>query len=179
MNFAGYILSAVAVLSLLGGVFGVGFVKGIRNEADRHAEFRREVGVASERVRLENERLLGLAQRNAAEVKAGYSRALADLDRDYASRLAGVRRDHTGAACAVSTDAGATGGTDAAAQEPGPGAAGEAPQFTEFEAACFALERDAAADALQLIWLQEWAARMHEAQQPGGAADAPATTVVR
>lgn len=178
MSPLAYLAAAMSALALAAGIFGFGFLKGVRDEADRHAEFRREVGVASERVQRENERLLGLAQRNAAEVKAGYSRALAELDRTYASRLARVRRDAS-AACAVPADAGATGGADATPSESGPGATNEAPpQLTEFETACFALERDAAADALQLIWLQEWAARMRDAQQ-GGATDATTADVGR
>lgn len=151
----GMIWSAVAALGVAVAVFWFGFLKGTQHEADRHAELYREIAVAGERIRIEGERRLRLADEHAAAITAGYSAAVRDLDRDYASRLDRVRREFGSCSRALPAAPEPTGRIDGAPASDLPATVEQAP--SEFEAACYAIERDAAADALTLAWLQEWA----------------------
>lgn len=160
MSPTSIIIAVLAALLVLGAAGGVGYLKGVQHESDRHAEFRAEVARLNALGRAAAERRADLALRDSAEVAAHYQGALADLDRGYASRLGRLRRANASCAGAVPADAEPAQGVDGTAPEYGPGAGTPAPGPAEFEAAALAIERNAAADALQLMELQAWVERV-------------------
>lgn len=165
MSPTSIIIAVLAALLVLGAAGGVGYLKGVRDESDRQAEFRAEVARVNALGRAAAERRFELAQRDAAEVAAHYSRALGALDRDYGSKLARLRRDNASCAGAMPAAAEPAAGVDDTPAKPGPGAGAPAAGLSEFEAAALAIERNAAADSLQLMALQEWVRRVCVVEQ--------------
>jgi len=148
---------AVIGITLAAALAVGAYVKGREAGLERYYAFKAEVEVANEIIARENQQRVEEAQANTVRVAEIYADHAADIERSYVSRLR-----HARSSCAaVSADPGPTERPDGAAEEPGVGA-------PTFEAICHEIERDAAADALKLIWLQEWVGRVCVAGERNG-----------
>lgn len=153
-----YIIAAALFVAALAGAAGAGYMKGVQHESDRHAEYRAEVegamAAVAERARL----LAEQNERNAREIKAQYAVAASSLAAGYNSRLDGLRGQLDSCQGRLPSADSATARADATSTGDLSAAAG--PASASFENVCRETERDAAACALTLVWLQEYVSGM-------------------
>lgn len=140
---------AIIGVTVLVMVAGVAFIKGRESGLEKYHAYKTEVETANAIIAEQNAERLRVAEANTAHVAEIYHSHGAGIARDYRSRLRQARRDCAG----VPADPVAAAEPDAAAKEPATGAA-------SYEAICEQTERDAASDALQMIWLQDWVMRV-------------------
>ena len=142
-------LGVVAIAAV--GAFAYGFSLGLGWNADDLAEcegFVKEMEAANVRVAEANRIKIEQAEQTTREVANAYVRNSDRIERDLVSRLAGLRREASN--CATSAlVAASTASPDEAPTKSGASA-------KSFEATCFEIERNAAGDALQMMWLQHW-----------------------
>lgn len=144
------ILIAVGIACLSGGI---GYVKGMQHESDRHAQFRAEVAATSAKLQAENAARLREAEQATRDAAAQSDVAIAGLAAGYHSRLNRVRREAASNCATVPA-------TSSAAAKPDGAAADPRPDPGTFEAACQRLESDCARTTLTTIWLQDWVLRV-------------------
>lgn len=151
----------LALAALIVAAGGAGYVRGIRSEADRHAEYIEQITAASTKLEAENARIKRESKRITMETAAGWAAAV-----DRQRRTPTVRV--LGADCSPATlpaIPGSTGIPEPAAVERGPGPGRDAPQEIPVEQCESRLNR-AVEDAAQVMWLLDWAASQREASTP-------------
>ncbi len=151
----------VALAALVAAAAGTGFVSGIRSEADRHAEYDKELTAENAKLEAENVRIKRESKRINVETAAGWAVAVDRQRRAPAVRL-------RWADCSPATlraIPGSTGSPEPAAVERGPGPGRDAPQEIPVEQCESRLNR-AVEDAAQVMWLLDWAAAQREASTP-------------
>jgi hypothetical protein len=153
-----YMLLGMA--ALVAASVGVGYVKGMNHEADRHTEYVRQVTEANARLEAENARIKRETTRINQETTAGWAAAVDHLRRNPVR----VRGADCGAAKSVAVSSSA-GQPQQDAAERGLGAGLSTPIEIPAEQ-CEARLNAAARDAAQVMWLLDWAAAQREATIP-------------
>lgn len=151
----------LALAALIVAAGGAGYVRGIRSEADRHAEYIEQITAANGKLEAENARIKRESKRIDAETAAGWAAA---VDRQRRTPAVRVR----GADCSPATlraVPGRTGSAEPAAGERGSGPGRDAPQEVPVEQCESRLNR-AVEDAARVMWLLDWAAKQREASTP-------------
>lgn len=147
------------VLAVLGmATFAAGYIHGLRAEADRHAGQMAEIAQAGATQTANSRAETARRQQTTQEIAHDYQSAQARLaarpvpalSPDHSLRLAAANHSSSG----VSADAGARSEADGNAAERSFGPAGG----PAFESEDFI--RSCAADAQQVMWLQEWIERV-------------------
>lgn len=156
MNQRGFVLpsplmavSIVAGVLLLGNIMWFRLYQGARDDL---ITYRANVEAAQATIAAENARRVAEARKETADVANHYASVVGRLDGEYRSRLGGLRRQASNCATLPLVRESAA-LPDGAAEEPVSGS-------TAFETECFAVERRAAHDAGQLIFLQDWVKRV-------------------
>jgi len=140
---------AIIGVTVIAMTAGISYVKGREHGLAKYHDYKATVETANAVLAEQNAERLRSAEANTAHVAELYSSHGAGIARDYLSRLRKAQRDCAG----VPATAGPTAEPDAAAEEPAAGAA-------SYAAICDQTERDAASDALQMLWLQDWVTRV-------------------
>lgn len=170
---------------LLAGV-GTGFVLGVEHEADRNAPQLSQIAATgaaqTATARAETARKVENNQENSNGYQSAAAHLVARLEQSMANQpsqpgvggpaapagaLVGLRLPAAaGSSSGMPDHAGARSGLDAATAQPGAdGAGGTAAEPGDIKA----LIRNAAADALQVLWLQDYVLRVCLAAQPAPA----------
>lgn len=136
-------VSVVAFACII--AYGYGRESGLEIYHDYKADVEAANAVLAEK----NAERLRIAEENTLQVAERYAAHAGNIERNYISRLRNAKRNCAGVPAAT----GASEGIDAAAKEPASGA-------SSYEAICEQTERDAASDALKLIWLQDYVTRV-------------------
>jgi mannitol-specific phosphotransferase system IIBC component len=123
-----------------------------KESVNEYAEYRAEVTATNAKLAEENRAKIEQAKQDTSEVAANYVRSVDGLERTYASRLAGLRKQASNCATVslVAESASLHDGT----------AADDGSRPGSFEAACERLERDCARTTLTHIYLQDWVRRV-------------------
>lgn len=143
-------IAAGAIVALT--VSNLLFIHLWKESVNEYAEFRAEVTATNAKLEEENRLKLEQAKQDTSEVAANYVRSVDGIERAYASRLAGLRKQASNCAT-VSLVA-------ESARLPDGTAADARPDTGSLEAAGERLERDCARTTLTHIYLQDWVRRV-------------------